>query len=424
MSPEVRGRLFLNDSGVKVQFKTEMELFYEKKDCIRRFGRLTLLLIAAFGLVVWQRKGAGAPEMPTVPSIIVLGGDRSFSDAYRHPVPVIFYQYNITAPGEGAYAQFTLLTTSVAAIIGYKTEWFLFGIRPVLAHSVYGGYTYYDRGVLDEGRIYQGNYTGVEGLCTFTPSQYFTATASYLPAWYFYRKNSESDNLISENDATTIGLPDNHFEHVGTFLMQLAAWRHRAWAASSTARWRSSATGIPEGSDTAPSRTSTRSHPSVDAEILRNLGLYLRLPYDFTILLDGRFISAPCRPQQRRDDRKQRCRARHHAGYFYGEFLSDRYAIGKRADRDPLVSGTRASSRDSMCSTCRGKTASSAVSAGTAIPAGYTGAYRRFQPETRRPSAVLLLSYAYGIDAQRNNAHEGTENKGSHEVLMYVLMAF
>lgn len=36
----------------------------------------------------------------------------------------------------------------------------------------------------------------------------------------------------------------------------------------------------------------------------------------------------------------------------------------------------------------------------------------------------FFASYAYGIDAQRDNAHEATEDRGSHELLAYVLMAF
>ncbi len=400
----------------------------KKANCIRQIRRWQFVLIAVFGLVIISSaKGWSAGDADQYRHIIVLGGDRSFSDAYRHPLsPVIFYQYNIAAAGEGAYAQFTLLTTSVAAIIGYKTESFLFGIRPILAHSVYGGYTYYDRGVLDEGRIYQGNYTGVEALCTITPAKYCTATASYLPAWYFYRKNTESDNLISENDATTIGLPDNHLEHVGTFLMQLGSVdtsslgrvKHGAMAKFRYRYSRRVGYGTFEDVNAESSIRSTQ-------KFYGNLGLYLRLPYDFTILLDG--AGSYQRHVDRNNAEMVGSNVVEHAtmpGYFYGEFLSDRYAIGKAQIGIPLVFwDARVQPGFNLLYMPRENRVVGGI--------GGDGYPRRIYRSVSVDFSLKLgdvlpffVSYAYGIDAQRNNAHEGTENKGNHEVLVYILMAF
>ncbi len=359
--------------------------------------------------------------------IIVLGGDRSFSNAYRHPLsPVILYQYNITAPGDGAYGQFTLLTTSVSTVIGYRSQGVFFGVKPVLAHSVYGAYTFYDRGIPDEGRVYQGNFTGIETFFSYSPLKALSATVSYLPAYYFYRKNSESDTIISENDETTIALPDNHWEHIGSLILELSSVettnltrvKHGAMVKFRYRYARRAGYGTFE--DISEESTIRSTH-----KLYGNLGLYYRLPGEINILLDA--IGSYQRNVDRNNAEMIGSNVVEHAampGYFYGEFLHDRYAIGKIQLGIPLFFW---SARIQPGFNMLYMPEKNRVVGGIGDDGYPRTLYRSVSLGFSLKLGDVLpffASYAYGIDAQRDNAHEATEDRGSHELLAYVLMAF
>lgn len=121
---------------------------------------ILLALTCSFASRALYAEGEGKELMP-YRHIAVLGADKPVSDAYRNKMsPVIAYFYFLENRDSDFYGQFTLKTTQVYFILGFKNNLLFTGIKPQLNHTIYGAYTAYDRGMLDESRVFKSHNAG------------------------------------------------------------------------------------------------------------------------------------------------------------------------------------------------------------------------------------------------------------------------
>jgi hypothetical protein len=140
--------------------------------------------------------------------VIALGANRPFSGGSNALSPVFAYMYyGEKLPIPDLYAQFTITTTRVFAIIGLKTSRYFFGVKPLIEHSTYGGWRMYKYGYDDKTRDIRGNNAGVGAFFQYSFLKNLSMKASFHPSYHFYKMP-----LLSPNVKKYVQKPNNHFQ--------------------------------------------------------------------------------------------------------------------------------------------------------------------------------------------------------------------
>ena len=258
------------------------------------------------------------------------------------------------------------------------------------------------------------------------PFRYLSAGIAYLPAYHFYQKNKEQDNLIYQNHETLIDLPRKHWEHTGSFEMEIG---HMEKKDLNRIRHGISLKGRYEYTRRAGYGTFMDTALAEDSDIKStqkvygNLGACLDIS-GFNLQLD--LIAGYHRDVDRNNAEKIGYWFADHAimpGYFLGEFLHDRYMIGQAQIGIPVPFwSTRVQPGFNMLYMPENNKV-------LGVQDYPRKTYRSVSVELSMKIGDLLplfLGYAYGMDARRIDIRDASleEKKGNHEIKAFVLMAF
>lgn len=386
--------------------------------------KIKLIIVAVFFIFFYSNSYA-EKEVQPYRHLMVLGPDMNFSSSKDDPLsPIVAYFYYKEDLPSDLYLQFTLLTTSVFFIAGQKTEQYFFGLRPALNHSIYGGYALFNDGVLQKDRIYSGSNSGGEIFFKYFPVKKISAAVYNYYAYYFYSRKTLENLLYSTSPQTRIGLPSNHLENTaslefiykdydeksigrikhGVFLKGLYSYSRRF--------------GYGRFEDISGKSSDIVSYHKFFAEA----GFYYNYRDIVNLQVD---INGSL---QRNIDRNSADLLGSYTsdngaipGYYFGEFIHNRFILSRIKSafslkfwetviapafnilympKDNHVTGIDNYS----------KTVYSSLSFSISTMAGGL--------------LPVFLNYGYGMDAKRKNAENGNTYSGSHELFVYVLMAF
>lgn len=343
----------------------------------------------------------------------------------NNPSPIIAYSYFKNDLQNDLYGQFTLLTTNIYCIIGYKNEKNFAGIKPILNHTVYSAYHCYTNGVDDERRNFKGHNAGAELFYQYYIFKNISAKGIYYPGYYWYSKNTETKYPSYERKATEIDLPNKHWEHTGILEISFSDVKKKdidrikhGYFITGSYRYI-----YREGYGTF--KDSIEAEDSSIKETYKRYlkgGVYYNFRHDINLLLD--FSGAYHRNVDRNNSDQIGSFVSEEGvmpGYYWGEFYHNKYAIGRMKIGLPLFFWDARlepgfnvlympKDNDVIGVGDYPRTIYRSISAGFSLKLGGI--------------LPFFADYAYGIDARRLNVNTGNSKRGHHEVMALFLMAF
>ncbi|TYT73191.1 hypothetical protein [Desulfobotulus mexicanus] len=339
-----------------------------------------------------------------------LGANYPLDDGDGQVSPVVMASY-INYIGDNMYNEARLTTTTLSNTFGVDRGRYHFGIQPILAHTIEGGFRTFDQGYLNEDLNINGNYIAPVMFFDYRlADQKVEIKFKYRPSFYFYR---EEDSKIK--------MPDNHLAHVGSTELvfqnmeekNMGRIKHGVRLATKYEYMNRSG----YDSNGVLTEDINQSH-----KLYADLGFYHNFAGDYNLLFD--INGAYQKDVDINNAEKIGSYLAPHAkmpGYYNCEFRHDRYVIGKIQFGIPVDFWE------------------------TRIQPGFNILYmpkdnkvvgQSDYDETTYKSVSLnistklggvlpfFLNYSYGIDAERKSSSDGKVSKGSHEIMAFAVVGF
>ncbi len=150
--------------------------------------------------------------------ILALGVNNPISEGSNEISPLFtYYWFGENFANPDLYMQFYLSTTRISLITAYKTDRVYAGIKPLVQHSTFSAWRYYNRGYGDERRAIRGSNVGAVGFFQYNFLRILSASVSFHPSYHIYRMP-----MLAKNDGKYVNMPNRHWQLMPSVELQLS----------------------------------------------------------------------------------------------------------------------------------------------------------------------------------------------------------
>lgn len=181
---------------------------------------LPLLLLPAMSQTTDLAFSDMTPRKSKMPykHILAIGVNRPISEGKNEISPLFtYYWFGENFANPDLYMQFYLSTTRISFITAYKTDRIYAGIRPLVQHSTFSAWRYYNRGYGDERRAVRGSNVGAVAFFQYNFVRIFSAKLNFHPSYHIYRMP-----VLAKNENKYVNMPNRHWQMMPSIELQLS----------------------------------------------------------------------------------------------------------------------------------------------------------------------------------------------------------